>query len=283
MIADMVVDLQFGSTGKGLIAGFLAEDNDNYSAVVNANMPNAGHTYIDSNGKKFIHKVLPNGIVGRSVKYVMIGPGSVFDIDRLMFELHHASAEMVGKKLVIHENAVVLHKSHIEAEKASLNHISSTMQGSAEAMISKIRRSNGVCAKYTLKRTPLEDCVVTNNEWLDILYNSERILIEGAQGYSLGINAGFYPYCTSRDCTPSRFMADCGVPHNFLENVIGTARTYPIRVGNTEGGHSGDIYPDQKEITWESLGLEPERTTVTNRVRRVFTFSTMQIDRKSVV
>ena len=52
-------------------------------------------------------------------------------------------------------------------------------------------------------------------------------------------------------------------------------RTFPIRVGNTENS-SGGWYPDQAETTWEALGVAPETTTVTGRVRRVATWSDMQ-------
>ena len=58
---DIIVDLQFGSTGKGALAGYLAANSD-YDVVVSANMPNAGHTFIDSKGQRMIHKVLPSGI-----------------------------------------------------------------------------------------------------------------------------------------------------------------------------------------------------------------------------
>ena len=61
-------------------------------------------------------------------------------------------------------------------------------------------------------------------------------------------------------------------------------RTFPIRVGNIndestgrELGFSGGHYPDQKEVSWDELGVEAEITTVTKRVRRVFTFSRLQI------
>lgn len=36
----MIVDLQYGSTGKGAIAGYLSTKND-YDTVISANMPNA--------------------------------------------------------------------------------------------------------------------------------------------------------------------------------------------------------------------------------------------------
>jgi len=284
---DVVVDLQFGSTGKGLIAGYLAKTN-NYDTVINANMPNAGHTFVDRDGRKWMHKVLPNGIVSPGLEKVMIGPGSVFSLDRLMLELtNSADILAAGIPIIIHEDAMVLHDEHIQAENKLLSRISSTMQGSAAAAIDKILRDsyNDQRAKkkinFSWKKMAKDegfDVVLASNDvWLDMLHDSKSTLLEGAQGYSLGINAGFWPYCTSRDCTPARFMADCGVPLGMLNKVIGTARLHPIRVGNTPDGYSGDCYSDQHEISWEDLGVGPEMTTVTGRKRRVFTFSDEQM------
>ena len=78
---DVIIDLQFGSTGKGLIAGYMAT-HGTYDTVVNANMPNAGHTFIDAKGQVMMHKVLPNGVVGPNVKNVMIGAGSIFSLEQ---------------------------------------------------------------------------------------------------------------------------------------------------------------------------------------------------------
>jgi hypothetical protein len=41
-------------------------------------------------------------------------------------------------------------------------------------------------------------------------------------------------------------------------------------------GDSGPCYQDQHETTFEALGVEPELTTVTKRVRRIFTWSKNQ-------
>ena len=278
---DMVVDLQFGSTGKGLVVGYLAE-NEGYEAVITANMPNAGHTYIDAQGRKFIHKVLPNGIVSPNLKYIMLGPGAVFDPERLAKELDEAEA-MLGvdlrSKLMIHPAATILLPEHTAEEKATLSKISSTMQGSMAAMVDKMKRK-------PLHRSPVAGAsfdekvrkfVCTHQEWMEALCDANSILAEGSQGFSLGINTQFYPYTTSRDCTPARFLSDMGVPHTMLRHVIGTARTFPIRVGNTADGYSGPSYEDQHEVSWEELGQVPELTTVTQRVRRVFTFSVEQI------
>lgn len=274
--ADMIIDLQFGSTGKGLIAGYLAMDVE-YDVVVTANMPNAGHTFIDAMGNRMVHKVLPNGIVSPDIIWALIGPGAVFDPRRLTQEYLQATKYGYKFNVAIHPNSVPLTDKHVATE-AYLGNIGSTKQGSSAAMIHKIMRSTEEplpIAKVALRefQFPVGVYTVTNDDYMDIVESSNRILCEGAQGYSLGINEQFYPYCTSRDCSPSRFLSDMGVPHYMLNEVIGTARTYPIRVG----GNSGPCYVDQEETTWGEIGVKPELTTVTQRERRVFTFSKEQI------
>lgn len=278
----MIVDLQFGSTGKGLIAGFLAK-TEKPDVVVTANMPNAGHTYIDENGRKWIHKVLPNGIVSPELKKVLIGPGAVFCPDRLYDEYTQSLDIMSKVELLIHPNAVPLKNEHRVAEKLEgfESNIGSTAQGSAKAMIDKINRRNEpnepVVARdyrHTTQELPwFDQFVVEHHVYVNALHTAKRILAEGAQGYSLGINQAFYPYCTSRECTPARFMSDMGIPLPMLASVVGTARTWPIRVG----GRSGGWYADQQEAAWADVGVEPETTTVTGRERRIATFSRMQL------
>lgn len=289
----MITDLQFGSTGKGLIAGYWAEQN-HPDVVVTCNMPNAGHTYIDSKGQKMIFKVLPNGIVSPALKYVLIGPGAVFSLERLTEELDlaHDLGYLENAELVIHPEAMVLQASHRATEQATLSGISSTMQGSAAAVVEKMMRSphSNTAAKVARDGAdedgaPLPEwfasSIAAPGEWMSILSNACTILAEGSQGWSLGINSGFYPYCTSRDCTPARFLSDMAIPHSMLLDVIGTARTYPIRVGNTADGHSGGHYSDQVETSFEEIGQPDEFTTVTGRKRRIFTFSFEQIQEAS--
>jgi adenylosuccinate synthase len=268
---DVVVDLQYGSTGKGLFCGYLGDTRD-YDTVISANMPNAGHTYIDAKGNHYMFKVLPSSAVGKSVKTVMIGPGAVFSVRRLAEEMMHLRSDQT---LRIHPNATILTEDHAVQERKRLNHISSTLQGSAAAMIDKIWRSGDpVLAKHILKGTKFEQYVCGHEEWRIRLSYAEAVLAEGSQGYSLGINTHFYPYTTSRDCTPASFLSAMGIPLGMLNNVYGTCRTLPIRVG----GPSGDCYTDQEELSWEELGLPEERTTVTNKIRRIFEYSKLQLD-----
>ena len=276
-----VVDLQFGSTGKGLIAGFLSKKH-NFDTVVSANMPNAGHTFVDEEGAAWVNKVLPSGVYSPGLKFIGIGPGAVFNPFQLKKEMLQLRERGVCASLIIHPCASILLDEHREREQNGLSHIASTMQGSMEATVHKMRR-NGldtnvvIAPQNSAALGEFASAVVTAEEWLNIMKSSEQILMEGSQGYSLGINAGFYPYCTSRDCTVWRLLADCGLFVTDSMRVIGSARLHPIRVGNTPDGFSGTCYPDQRETSWAELGVAPEYTTVTNRERRVFTFSKLQI------
>lgn len=287
---DAIVDLQFGSTGKGAIAGYLANNREYaYDMAISANMPNAGHTFIDHLGQKMVHKVLPSALAS-GTKIAMLAPSAVFNMEQLIKELRALDGfGYRDREVYIHEHAVLLTDDHKREELGeerpgstdtnSYKRIGSTQQGSAVALMDKIRRdiykNPTVGATYGLGRTGIDNIhVVSHNDYINMLYNAHDALVEGSQGYSLGLNAGFYPYCTSRDCTLSRLLADCLVPPHEVAKVIGVARTYPIRVGGT----SGPGYPDQEELTWERIGQPEERTTVTNRVRRVFTFSQMQIE-----
>lgn len=279
---DVLVDLQFGSTGKGALAGFLSARNE-YDAVISCNMPNAGHTAYSPEGQKFMHKVLPSGIFSPKLTMVGIGPGAVFSIDRLVEEWAAVCGYRQDLTLVIHDAAGILLPAHKETEQATLSRISSTMQGSAEALISKIRRQEGATAKYhefelAQRLSEYGPAIIVNqSDWLTALCHHENILAEGSQGYSLGISSGFYPFCTSRECTPARVISDCSIPVGWLRDVYGSARVHPIRVGNTPDGYSGDWYTDQCELSFEELGQIPELTTVTQRVRRIATFSETQI------
>jgi adenylosuccinate synthase len=282
---DVVTDLQYGSTGKGLLAGYLAEKHQ-YDTIVMAWSPNAGHTYIDAEGTKFINTAIPNGIVSSVLRQILIGPGAVINPDTLLAEMEQYALYLDGVNVLIHENAAIVTQEHRNEEANGMFKIGSTMKGVGAAVIEKIRRdpNSNIIARDALISTPLEGFVVSAQQYNDALDNGKRILLEGAQGFSLSINQGFYPFTTSRDCTVHQLLSDCAIPRRLAESarIYGSARTYPIRVANRfkEGkmiGTSGPCYYDQEEIQWERLGMQPELTTVTQLPRRIFTFSEQQI------
>lgn len=274
MRVTIVVDLQFGSTGKGLLAGYLAK-HQRFDAVVTAWAPNAGHTFVDRSGRRFVHTQLANAVVSPTIRQVFIGPGSVIDLDALQRELNECRDLMAGKQLVIHAHAAVVLPRHREAE-LELSRIGSTQKGSMAAVVERAQRdaSRHVTAGTAEDLPPaVASCVVSPQEFSLRLNTCHHLLVEGHQGFSLSIYHGLYPYVTSRDTTVHAILADCGVPRTRELTVWGTLRTFPIRVGGT----SGPGYPDQRETTWDELGQTPEQTTVTKRIRRVFTYSREQI------
>ena len=287
--AYMIIDMQYGSTGKGLLAGYLAEQKKP-DVVATAWMPNAGHTYINGQGRKFVHCMLANGIVSPRLTTVLIGAGSVIDLDGLRREITASRDLLKDKTIIIHPHAAIVTQAHRDEERKNVK-IGSTMKGSGAAIVDRIARNPDAqpVAKMQIPQEWLDsiahmgiNIMVDNRAYDAAIRNAGLIQIEGAQGYSLSIYHGQYPYTTSRDVTPAQVMADTCMPWNLDVEVYGTMRTYPIRVANRYNekgemiGTSGGCYPDQKEIEWSDIGIEAEKTTVTKLPRRIFTFSEMQ-------
>lgn len=279
----VIMDGQYGSTGKGLLAGLIAS-RSNIDTICTAWAANAGHTYIDADNIKYVHTMLANGIVGKGVKRVLLGAGSIIDPDNLEAEYINALDHMQGVVLAIHPNAAIISQRHRDEEAGPMTKIGSTKKGCGAAAIQRIRRDPDDMNVAKASNHPfIRDHVVTDIEYQMLLEDSKNILIEGAQGYSLSMYHGMYPYTTSRDVSTHQVLADCCIPWNFGEvEVYGCYRTYPIRVANrfdeqgAQVGFSGGCYSDQREIDWKDLGLEPELTTVTKLPRRIFTFSRTQ-------
>lgn len=300
---NVICDGQFGSTGKGLLAGVLAQ-SEAPEALATAWGPNAGHTYVDNKGRRYVHKMLANGIVSHRFKALFIGPGTVLDIDTLIDEIKGSIDHFIGNsaKVFIHENAMVWNKRHSELEFSDKDRIGigSTKKGVGTAVIEKIQRPVGKpilagqmkdflmsmfkSAFYSVSDFGVGNFkVVKAVDWMNQVMRYDSLQIEGAQGFSLGVNSGIYPYVTSRECTPCQILSDCAMPYFNDISVYGSIRTFPIRVANRYDetgkmvGFSGPGYVDQKEILWSDFGMEPELTTVTKLPRRIFTFSQMQL------
>lgn len=278
---DMVLDFQYGSTGKGLIAGYLAKRGD-YDTAICAFATNAGHTYIDA--ARDLHVMtqqLPTAITSPTVRRILIGPGSAIHLQTLKDEIVRYADHLYGKQILIHPHAAVVEDYHAAEELADgRTKMGSTAKGVGAAYVERIRRdveNPNIIARRVSTDDSLYGMIATLDEYRDALLAAESVIVEGAQGYSLSMYHGQYPFTTSRDVTPWQVAADCGLPFRWSSyiQVVGTLRTFPIRVNNRDGS-SGPSYGDQKEIDWTDIGLEPELTTVTKLPRRVFTFSQQQ-------
>lgn len=284
-----ILDAQFGSCGKGLLAGYLAETRQP-TAIVSAYSPNAGHTYITSDGFRFVTTQMPIGSISPRARGIFIGPGAVIDPEKMLEELGVLTAagrlNLQNTEIIIHEHAAVVTEADAAEEAAlGLAAIGSTLKGSMTAQVRKLRRMPNEKGELPVARdalidTPLGDFVAGNFEYQQKLQDYGYITqVEGAQGFSLSLNHGFYPYCTSRDVTPHQLFGDCAIPWDMAKRteIYQVMRTYPIRVNNRTGT-SGPGYRDQKELDWDKVGIDPELTTVTKLPRRIFTWSRAQLE-----
>lgn len=274
---------QAGSEGKGAIAGWLAR-RFNFKVAISTFMPNAGHTWVGEDGQKVVVTQLPIALVSPHVEYLLLGASSVIDSSKLEEEIntYDKMGYNVSGRLRIHSRAQMLLPEYQEWEAENLRYIASTGKGCGAAIAAKARRERSVILAQDGPAWIRDLVDPAMDGWLNrVIDMGGGVLAEQSQGFDLDINHGLqYPYCTSRQCTPEQIMADIGVSGRMMTNAIAVVRTNPIRVGNVEDGYSGDYGSPEKD--WETVSAEAgreviERTTVTNRVRRVFEFDDERI------
>lgn len=258
--------------------------------------PNTGH--------KYAFRTLPVGLVLGTNKYTtsvtgVISPGSEIDLDVLeneVRELLQHGAPNAHYTLYIDQSATLLTREHISQEKTAdlTARLGSTAKGIGAARADRIWRTATTIGQ--LLETPedhphhgyrqqLERIINTDPRFqitirdtvghvLAAIKNAKdpmchicthvTAVIEGTQGYGLGLHTSAYPKCTSNDTRPIDFQAMAGLSPTMFDSSlnIGVVRPNPIRVA----GNSG---PLKGETTWEELEQDPEYTTVTQKVRRV--------------
>lgn len=291
--ASFIVGGQWGSEAKGAAAAYLAKwHNDN-----NWNVPNlrtfdiattnagaqAGHTSTHDGRTKVVFH-LPTYSLYRPC-FTYLNAGSVIDPDILLRELDE-NPEVLRNGFAIHPNAAVITPECREAEgrdDSAQTKIASTRKGVGEALARKVLRSGQIARQH-----PALSSLVKAHDLNGALWSGASVLVEVPQGIHLSVDSPFWPHTTSRNCTVMQAMSDAGIHPSYYGKSMLVLRTFPIRVGNIlrpdfddktrtgSLGFSGGCFPDQQEISWEQLGVKPEITTVTKRVRRVFTFSREQ-------
>lgn len=276
----IIAGMQYGSEGKGAIASYLAPI---VSMGVRSGAANAGHT-IYYGGRKYIMRQIPSVWINPYAQLV-IGISSLVSIDILLNEIkmvENILGETLEGRLFIDQKAHVIQEDQIRRESKSglAERIGSTSamagEGIGVAMADKVLRKASCLQVKDVKvlRPYIADTVDMINDCLD---QDQIVLLEGTQGFGLSLEHGEFPYVTSRDTTPAALAASVGISaHHFDIDVIGVARTYPIRVA----GNSGPFGGGSQEITWEELtkisGANmplSEKTSVTGKIRRVATFN----------
>lgn len=210
---------------------------------------------------------------------IYLNAGAVITPEMLQQEIVEQKLDV--SRLVIHPNAAVITQECRDAEMnpaSTQTRIASTRKGVGQALSRKVLRSGMVAREHPFLRRFTERTIDLNK----LMRGGASVLVEIPQGYGLSLNGPFYPYCTSRDCTVMQAMSDAGIHPQYYGASMLVIRTYPIRVGaiienGQQLGQSGPCFLDQKETSWEALDVKAEITTVTKRVRRVFTYSHDQV------
>lgn len=268
-----VVGGQFGSEAKGHVtAQLLNRLREQYSNPINVRVggPNAGHSAQAYTTHHVVAlRTIPIGALVHPDINLVIAAGSEIDPAVLYHEIEMLEQEhniAVQHRLVIDQYATILEPRHIDAEVGSdLNaRTGSTNKGIGAARADRLMRRATIARDFKFK-IPVH--VADTAPMLN--HTSQPIVIEGTQGYGLGLHTAQYPQTTSGDCRAIDLCAQAGVFPTAARpiHVWLTVRTYPIRVA----GNSGAL---QNEIDWDTLrkrnsNIEPEYTTVTKKMRRV--------------
>lgn len=251
MTVTAIVGAQYGSEGKGVVAARLAR---RFDVAVRTGGPNAGHTFWHD-GKVHKMRQIPCAWINPHCELVL-GAGAVIDPSVLFDE-----AKITGRIPYIDRRAVIIEPKYREAEAGIVTTIGSTGEGVGVArMLKAARRGDAILAADEYKSTSIDTVSLL---WAR-LNKGKNVMLEGTQGAGLSLHHGEYPFVTSEDTNVAQLLANAGIAPDWLGHTLLVARTYPIRVG----GHSG---PLAGELTWDAIpgGPEPERTTVTNRQRRI--------------
>ena len=271
-LVTVVVGGQAGSEAKGAVTGFLAyEDAGSGQAHVGVRIggSQAGHTVYDLEGRAWPLRHVPVSFVNPDADLV-IAAGSDIDLDVLRSEVEElqAAGHKIEHRLWVDPQATLITTVHKleEASRDLTGRIGSTAKGVGAARAARLLRDASLIADVPDPATVPGHIVDTAALLHARLRSGSHIVIEGVQGYQLGLHAGHYPQCTTSDCRAIDFLAMAGIspwhPQCAGVRVVVVVRVYPIRVA----GNSGYL---ASETSWEALGLEPELTTVTKKVRRV--------------
>lgn len=249
---NIVLDLYYGSSGKGQICAKLADEFRPEILIAN-HSTSASHTVIEDE-HEFVFKALPSASFLCKVRpeykpTILLASSSGFEIEQLYKEVEFTETQGY---VYVHPLAVIIEQKHKNLE-AGLNedgttkdgnqgtvHLGSTMSGQSYAFADKMtRKKEYKLAKDYADEFAQKGIIVVGSSWdfqkqLSTLLNSgASALAEMPQGFPLSLDHGpEYPYSTFRNVTPIQLMADLGLNQYMTGAVIANVRSLPIRVSN---------------------------------------------------
>ncbi|MCX8058697.1 MAG: adenylosuccinate synthase [Spirochaetes bacterium] len=309
--ADIVVGLQWGDEGKAKIVDFLSK---RYDIVVRfQGGANAGHT-VYKKGEKFVFHLIPSSILNEN-SIAVIGNGVVFDPEVFFDEINKLKnyTKDIEERIFISDKASIVLPVHkkMDSLRENKNPIGTTKRGIGPAYETKIVRvglklsdlfSNKLLEKFEILmdffgfdrfsdefKFNLEFINNYKNKLIKFVKNTEyflneslnkgkKILFEGAQGVSLDIDFGTYPYVTSSNTISSYSLVGSGVPFHYIKDVFGIFKIYTTRVG--EGPFPVEMEKEVEEMI-QKKGFEYGSTT--GRLRKCGWLDLSQIKYNSMI
>ena len=266
--SKILIGAQWGDEGKGKWVDILGQAADFSIRFQGGN--NAGHTlYID--GKKVVLHQIPSGIFHKNNISVLSCGVVINPIELVKeMTTVRAFAEVNPDRVWVSGRSHVITPWHVfmdgKNEENLDNPIGTTKRGIGPTYSDKASRV-GLRMKDYLDPQALKDWTAalgkSNPEFLahrsqhpDVWQEFEgaaevlrpyvcdaearlryaaalgkNLLLEGAQGTLLDINHGTYPFVTSSNTTAGGAIANLGLSHRAVGEVIGIAKAYVTRVG----------------------------------------------------
>lgn len=246
----VVIGAQWGDEGKGKIVDYLAAEAG--VIVRYAGGANAGHTIV-TGGKQYALHLVPSGILYPDKK-VYLGMGMVIDPEALFSELTMLNENGIDweGRVFISDRAHLVFPRYREEDKkrdaARKNPIGTTGRGIGTAYSMKSERDGIRIADlfWKEKMSELDEADRAFIEpYIDRLktmktdisadmyrMRGEKVLLEGAQGALLDLDAGTYPYVSSGMSCAAGAAVGAGIGPRDICRVLGVFKAYSTRVGN---------------------------------------------------
>ncbi len=300
MSVVVVVGAQWGDEGKGKIVDAYAAHAD--VVVRYGGGANAGHTLVVGGDKVVLHLV-PSGVLQERTECLLgqgmvIDPATLLE-EISSLEKHGVR---VKGRLFVSERAHVVMPIHkiVDAQREAGPHaLGTTKRGIGPAYEDKVAR-RGIRIGDMMGEKRLADRVARSIEqwspflgdktptaasmlaeltrWRDALgpfiadaedrlavalEAKKRILLEGAQGTLLDIDAGTYPFVTSSSTLAGGACAGAAIGPSRVDGVVGVTKAYATRVGH------GPFPTELEDATGQRLrDIGGEYGATTGRPRR---------------
>ena len=236
---DIVVDLQYGDSGKGKISKLLA-DKYNYDSINRySGSNNSGHHVYHENKLYTLH-YLTSGIFKKNRK-IIFGAGCYIHPESFLKEIETFDKEFnIKDRIFIDGNCHIITNDHLELDRFNSdglsNKIGTTGKGTGPCASDKYARK-GIIARNVDELKEFIRIPYNFKNWYTY-FKGHTCLFEGSQGMNLDIDSKNYPYVTSSHLHPAHIASTFKLPISLINDrftmIYGIAKVYETYSGHRE-------------------------------------------------